>query len=271
MTNKIISTTITTRISYIVFFCVLSLCFFHGCSSTSSNAEKTKKSIGPREFFATRIATIDCTKIDPLNEGKLVCFTGIPTVDSTHSDEEFGVTAKGAIRLKRVVEMFQWKEQKHVRKTKRLNPIITYSYSKIWYNGVLDSKKFENHRNENPVEKPLENKFWDSENVSIGEFKLFKFQIKELANWSYVPLSMVRKLPEKWVKTNGFVCRVSKDSQDTIGDVRIKYYAVYPKEYTLAGKQTGNQLRPLPLVYGDRVRQIAEGVHSAASLIQGKN
>ncbi len=71
-------------------------------------AVKTAKSLNEGESVTVSVSS---DAVDPANEGKLVHTVGLATTTETIRDEMFGIEAN-AIRIKRVSEMFQWKEDK---------------------------------------------------------------------------------------------------------------------------------------------------------------
>src|SRR5215470_2945704 len=71
-------------------------------------AVQTAKSLAEGEGL---VVSVDASKVDPANEGKLVHVTGDMKAGVQPKDAEFGVTAEG-LRLFRTAEMFQWKEEK---------------------------------------------------------------------------------------------------------------------------------------------------------------
>src|SRR5690242_11372948 len=56
------------------------------------------------------VLSADSSKLDPANEGKLVHISGDAVAQGVPADTRFGITAEGAVRLVREVEMLQWKE-----------------------------------------------------------------------------------------------------------------------------------------------------------------
>ena len=53
-------------------------------------------------------------KVDTANDGKLVHLTGLATTEDVLEDNDFGISAN-AIKLKRAVQMYQWKETKKTK------------------------------------------------------------------------------------------------------------------------------------------------------------
>src|SRR4051794_7217939 len=55
--------------------------------------------------------SVEASKVDPANEKKEIHISADAATTEKPTDEAFGVSAP-AIRLKRLVEMYQWKEKK---------------------------------------------------------------------------------------------------------------------------------------------------------------
>ena len=83
--------------------------------------------------------------VDASKEGKLIHATGKATVEGEVRDDIFGVSAK-AIKLNRVVEMYQWKEDKKSKKEKKVGggteTRTTYNYNKQWSGSAINSSDF---------------------------------------------------------------------------------------------------------------------------------
>src|SRR5208337_768512 len=57
--------------------------------------------------------------VDTANNGKLIHLSGMATTDELQTDKNFGISQKG-IKLIRKVEMYQWKEESHSEKKKKI-------------------------------------------------------------------------------------------------------------------------------------------------------
>src|SRR5678815_3264055 len=79
------------------------------------------------------------------NEGKLVHVSGQATTTQTLADPEFAVSAP-ALRLRRTVEVYQWKEHEKSEKRNKLGggteTVRTYTYSKEWDDDLVNSGSF---------------------------------------------------------------------------------------------------------------------------------
>ena len=64
---------------------------------------------------AGAVVAVSADKVDSANEGKLVHLSGEATTSETLQDEKYGISAN-ALRLRRSVEMYQWKESTSTEK-----------------------------------------------------------------------------------------------------------------------------------------------------------
>ena len=94
---------------------------------------------------------ISSETVDPQYDGKAVALNGPMTVvDDPLQDNEFAVAVKTA-RLKRVVEMYQWEEDKDTDDNGR----TTYSYRKKWSETVLGKENGSDTTHNNPTSMPF--------------------------------------------------------------------------------------------------------------------
>lgn len=81
------------------------------------------------------VVTVAADSVEAANAGHLIHVTGLADTDATLTDPVFNVSAK-ALKLKRSVEMYQWKEGSSSKTKKKLGggteTTTEYSYSKEW-------------------------------------------------------------------------------------------------------------------------------------------
>ena len=86
------------------------------------------------------------------NDGKLIVTNGKLITNESLSDENLMV--RNALVLKRDVEMYQWVEDKQTERTKNAGgsttETTTYSYTKKWSGGEIDSNNFHESGHVNP-------------------------------------------------------------------------------------------------------------------------
>ena len=118
---------------------------------------------------------VSSDKVDAANEGRLVYMTGKAVTDETLTDADFGV-AVNALKLRRSVTMFQWSEIKETRTERKAGgseeKTTTYSYKKVWEDGVIDSASFKEPGHVNPVSMPFKSNDVAASKITVGAFTL---------------------------------------------------------------------------------------------------
>ncbi len=133
----------------------------------------------------TAVVSVPAERVDPANEGRLVHVTGEATTSETLRDPEFRVSAASAIRLRRVVEMYQWREHKHTQTQHKpgggTNTITTYTYDAGWSSTLIDSNRFHQRGgHKNPGSLPFPSASWQARRVPLGAYVLSNDQVGRL-------------------------------------------------------------------------------------------
>jgi hypothetical protein len=109
------------------------------------------------------------------------------------------------VRLKRLVEMYQWVEKEHREKRKNKPDLITYTYSMKWSEMHHDSNRFHNAGKDTHINPPmipnLESKTQNAE-AFVGGYKLSDAQVNMLSDFKTVELSTC-PFSEKDLKEHG--------------------------------------------------------------------
>ncbi len=107
-------------------------------------------------------------------DGKLVHVTAEAVSDETLADDLFPVSVTG-IRLRRVVEMYQWEEDSKSETKKNLggstDTVTTYTYHKRWLDRAEDSSDFQEAGHDNPP-MPIDDAEVQASAVRLGGFEL---------------------------------------------------------------------------------------------------
>jgi len=216
-----------------------------------------------------QVISVPAEKIDPANNGKLVYVTGETAVADTLRDEKLGV-AEPAIKLRRVVEMYQWTEKKE-SKRRNNKTVTTYEYTKKWVEGVEGSTDFHKRSgHENPGYIPLGSHDEVADKVTLGAFTLDTLQVAmtdkpdnrqpraiTAEEFAAMPEEIRRDAEQrggelympvdKWLPhapkdrinssfTDSVVAGETNEPQ--VGDVRIKFTVVKPGPTTVVAQQT---------------------------------
>ncbi|MGH8516300.1 MAG: TMEM43 family protein [Panacagrimonas sp.] len=149
---------------------------------------------------AAAVISVDASRIDPQNEGRLVHLSGTAQTTDVVQDPEFGAPIV-ALRLIRQVSMYQWKENETRETRKKLGggeeTVTTYNYVKEWSDQVIDSGSFydgEGHKN--PGAMPFNAETFQAENVTVGAFRMNASQIGRTGAPRDLPDDVAITLPE---------------------------------------------------------------------------
>ena len=204
--------------------------------------------------------------VDSANNGKLVHISAAAVTDETLVDEDFGVSAS-AIRLRRDVEMFQWKENKSSATRKKLGggeeTVTTYTYIKAWSNMLNDTANFqEPSGHENPSEFPYSSMTLDAERVAANAFYLSPDLISQLSDFKHLP---VRDEPEgsQWPEgaraDKGGIYLGANPAQPQVGDARIKFSVVEQGPVSVVAAQNGDTFADYQTKVGEAIDMIVPG------------
>ncbi|MCB1034907.1 MAG: TMEM43 family protein [Acidobacteria bacterium] len=198
------------------------------------------------------VVTVDASRVDPANEGKLVHLTGMAEPSKMLTDPDFGIVTE-AIHLERKVEMYQWQQSSSSETKKKLGggteTVTTYSYSTGWSDRLIDSNEFEEpsgHRN--PTSMPYSSREISAPQVTVGAFHLSPSLVQRISGWQDLPVQSTGLLPaglQGKVRLSGGSLFLGDDpASPRVGDVRISFRQVLPTTVSLASRQSGDTFTP---------------------------
>lgn len=224
---------------------------------------------------AASVRGISPDTVDPANQGALVHLTGMATTDEILTDPDFGIQVQ-AVRLRRDVEMYQWKESSESRTEKKLGggeeTVTTYTYSKTWSSSRIDSSSFKKPEgHENPADMPLREESYTAADVRLGAFTLPQSLVNSMGGWQPLRVEDPQpRLPDYLTRnlqrtTDGFYIGESPGSP-RIGDLRVSFQVVLPAVVSLYAQQVGDSFGPFPTKAGASLLRLDMGAHSAAEM-----
>lgn len=222
------------------------------------------------------VVSVMSDNIDPANAGKLIHVTGKANSSATLTDPVFGVSAN-ALKLKRVVEMYQWKETSQSTTKNKLGggteTVKTYTYSKAWSDKVVNSADFkESAGHQNPAALPYESKDQIADVITLGAFTLSPSLVAKINNFESVAIGsdtpLAEPLKSKAKMHDGGIYMGSDPTSPQIGDVRIKFKVARPMDVSVIAKQVGNTFEPYHTKAGGDIELLQTGVYTAAAMIQ---
>jgi hypothetical protein len=222
------------------------------------------------------VVSVTPDRVDAANEGRLIHVTGKAETKTTLADPVFGVSAD-ALRMKRVVEMFQWTETSRSETRKKLGggteTVKTYSYSKTWSDTPIRSGEFkEPTGHQNPESIPYESTDLMAPDVTLGAFALPPSLVGMIDNFESLPVGRDASRPAEQkdratLHDAGFYIG-SNPTAPQIGDVRVKFRVARPTEVSVIGKQVGSTFEPYRTRAGGDIELLQTGVYTAEAMFR---
>lgn len=217
------------------------------------------------------VVSVPAAPVEPANEGRLVHVTGRAETLESIQDPVFGVGAS-ALKLRRRVEMYQWKESESRKTRKKLGggeeTVTTYTYSKTWDSKLIDSSRFQSSQDHrNPGRMEFAGHLVEARPVSLGDFTLSASLLGQLDDYRDLPLAGEYALPASLaakVRREGDGLYVGHDAGNPqVGDLRIRFETVPPQEVSVVSRQKGASFEPYLAKAGGTVDLIECGIVSA--------
>jgi hypothetical protein len=228
-----------------IFLISLALFLLYANESRSDHREKVLKQ-GEKAAIS-----ITSDLRDWNNNRKLVHTSGLATTEDILVDPEFGIKAVG-IHLKRRVQVYQWKESRrtHVQKLSdgTEKEVTTYTYRKVWSEGLYDSTFFKQKQYRNPKSVAFQSIIYNAKSMSLGGFE-FPYDLSRMMS-RYVDIEADSEL----LLGEQVYGHVSKDQTGyyigndpetpNIGDMKITFHIVEPAVVSIVAQQIENGFRP---------------------------
>lgn len=205
---------------------------------------------------ASKVKDVSAEKIDKKNEGKIVSVNGKIKIDHNLSDDTLGINIE-ALKLKRVVEMYQWEEDCDEKCT----------YEKVWSDEVIDSSDFE-EEHKNPETMPYETKEYIYSG-KMGEFEIPSELISKLPYEKTIPLEVLQGKYNNYGNLNidGSYLR-NYSEKPKIGDFRISYKYTENDEITVLGVQKESTIKSYKSKNGKELYDIRKGNYSGKEMLK---
>ena len=222
------------------------------------------------------VVSVTSESVDPANAGKLIHTTGKADTDATLTDSVFGVSSN-ALKLKRVAEMYQWKETSQSKTRKKVGggteTVKTYSYTKTWADRPINSTNFKKPTgHQNPQSIPFGSAEQIADEVTLGAYVLSASLLGKIQNSESLPVGSDSPLPEQLegkakLYDGGFYIGADPASPQ-VSDTRIKFKVTKPTEVSVIAKQVDSTFEPYATKAGGTIELLQTGVHTANAMIQ---
>jgi Transmembrane protein 43 len=213
---------------------------------------------------------------NPSAEGKLVHLTGMMTTTQTVRDPVLGVGGAGLLRLRRKVEMFQWKEEQSTTHKKSLGGSettrTTYTYHKEWSDQAIDSSQFRLAQKHYNPSFPIASTTIDSPDVRLGVYHVDPGLLASVS--AFTPF-LPHSAPAGYQKVGDELYRSRNSSNPQpgnpqIGDIRITFAAVRAQTMSVVAALASGVLAPFHGANGYRIALAAPGVVAASEMFREK-
>ena len=233
---------------------------------------KNNNDIGEAEKITVHIP--DVSYDDGSLHGKLIHATARAITTDTLVDNQFNIRTN-AIVLSRSVEYYQLVESSSTERRDLVGgaqeEVTTYSYKPNWVSRPINSNSFEDptYKNSNFVITVIEPMTQTANNVTFGAYRLPSFIINAITGSTSVNFELseeqIRQLENQISnkapvrQTNNVVYFGKSMSQPEIGDVRITFSQIQPKEISLIAKVNNNTFEPYVTKNKNSFYQVSTG------------
>jgi len=214
--------------------------------------------------------------VNPALEGKLVHMTGKASSQQGVTDAVTKVSAPGAIRMERMVEMYQWVEKTETKKEKKVGgkeeTTKTTTYVKEWSSSEVSSANFKikEKDGERVVNPPMAVKGGSvvANDVILGAHSMSQSLVNSLTGGDPVTLDQnaINALPESLrsrAKLHDGGIYVGDPSKPHVGDLKIKLTKASAMDVTVVAKQTGKQLVPWTTSQNTTIAMVEKGTKTS--------
>jgi hypothetical protein len=209
--------------------------FFISIIAIFINEGNSVKNIRALSEMNKKAVHIDPENVKSSSDGALVHLFGILKTDEVITDEVTGIS-KTAIRLRRNVEMYQWKEIE-IEETRgdgnTKETTTRYEYEKVWSRVEILSNEFKNQElHENPPMILESTEFYVS-SATIGKLVAGRELLDKVGNYEKhivdsIPESFTLFSAKNKTLSDGAIFIGDDPSAPNIGDYRIGYEYVQP-------------------------------------------
>jgi hypothetical protein len=232
------------------------------------NEGRAVDAIRALDHGAAAIVEVSATAVDPQANGKLVHLSAMMQPTTPARDPVFGVTGDGLLRLSRVVEMYQWKEETSSQSQQSVGGSktteTTYTYQRVWSAQPIVSAQFkvgDGHQNP-PMQ--LRSATFDGAEVKLGAYRVDPSLLNKVA--TFTPLQAQSAPPAGYqVAGDGFY-QGQDPNQPAIGDVRVSFTAIPAQTISVAAAQSNDVLTAYRDANGYTIALAEPGVVTASAL-----
>ena len=224
------------------------------------------RGLGPAAKDATEARP---SPIDAAQNGKLVHLTGALGTSVPLRDESMGLTRGNLVRLKRTVEMYQWKESDASTSNTSVggseSTAKRYAYTKRWSEAPIDSDHFKRaFRHENPS-MPIRTEVFTARDATLGDRTVAPVLLGEMDTFESIQPPPIA--PGTYRREGDIFYKGRSPGSPEIGDIRITFSAVPVQIVSVLAEQRGARLTPFLTSSGSAIGFVSGGDKSADEML----
>jgi hypothetical protein len=225
---------------------------------------------------AATVIDVPSDNINPANNSKLIHVTGDTAAADSLEDPLFNIS-ENVIRLRRNIEVFEWKEKKESKKRDKIGggteTTTTYSYEKVWSPSLTKSSGFkspEDHHNPDHLAVPKSE--FVAKNATLGQFNLTPEIIGKINGDEALPatdeqLSNVSSKLKSKLKVESDQFYLGDDpANPEIGDEKISFTVLRPGTISIVAAQAQKSFAPYTTQNEREIELVESGNVPAAQM-----
>lgn len=222
------------------------------------------------------VISVPADRVDAAHAGSLIHVTGLADTQEILQDTDFNVSVN-ALKLKRTVEIFQWKENSKSETTKKVGggteTVTEYWYSREWSSRLVNSDHFKKpteHRN--PTAMPYSSTQKTADKVTLEAFTLSPRLVDQINSFEPLVITADAPLPKAIAKKgqvydSGYY--IGEDPANAqVGDLRVSFAIVKPVSVSVVARQVAKTFEPYIAKASGSIELLQTGTHSAETMIE---
>lgn len=240
------------------------------------NEKRTIKMKKALVEWQSLVVNVEADEVLEENDWKLVHMIGDMTSDELLNDEDFALSWVSAIKLIRVVEMYQREEEAITETDSSTDESkTTYEYKKVRSDSLIDSSGFVKENHDNPVIMPF-----DQEVFLVNEAKVWAFTLSQnllgkvnfteeygLSDEIADALSGSYEVAPKHINDMlyfGFGSWTA--SAPKVWDIKVSFRFIEPQKISLIAQQEDDSFVTFVSSNGTTLEMLDQGSHSSEEM-----
>ncbi|MGF1753531.1 TMEM43 family protein [Vibrio makurazakiensis] len=216
----------------------------------NQNEDRSDKRESSLNEGAAIVKSVSVDTILAENAGKLIHTSGMVDTDEVLTDPAFNVSAN-ALRLVREVQVYQWEEDTSTKTEKQLGggekEVTTYSYQKVWANGLINSNSFRDKSYKNPQNVTFNQGTLEAKEMDFGAFSFPRSLARKMDGLEKLEVESDTEIGQQSYGMVSFYdggYYIGDDPQaPQIGDMQVQFYVIEPAVVSVVAQQNGNTLQ----------------------------